>query len=1274
MRLGWLSPADDTPLAVSGETDGPGDDALIEFGERHPALEVQAKHGLTAGAKLGEVIDRIRINSVPGDQTRIVLAVDRGSSRKIYNDFASDLERLRAGRRDGLKAEATHLLNKLEGDASILQRLFVVPIDIDRARDPEAKTALQLLSSVLDDREQAVAALGVLVTDAGDVCARRHRRTRKELVDLLDGAKIKVRPPAKDDRWHRQLDFCRQILDRNDRHHAAVALTILTRLAIELEREQVEARVRYRLAQQRAIALLQLDRYEDALQSARLALDVDATGSQALVIAAKAAVLVGKVEIAKDYVNRAVHAHPQDPMVWGAKAQIDATVGDPLPTPVAAITTSSHYRTVLAQIASGEGDWTRVLTLTAALLADGERVPEVLFLRANALLSMSASNDAIENYRRYDDAERLADELVKVCADDSHPLSHKGLILRASARRLLGRAEDADADLALARELATDDPDTIRHAAWAKIKGGDDDAALELLRHPIVEEEPVLLTMRAELLARRDDDAAARRDLSMALSNLEGEHYPDRIRFAIADVAFLLHDVDFVERVIAGFTPNAVSDTHYLVLQARLAFARGKVEDGVSLYRQAAEQSIELRADCLVELGLRLHKVGKLAEAVQVFDEAGPTKLPSGALRVYATALMQINDLVRAQALVDSLADKGPLPDWALSLASNIAFRQEDADAAIKHLTALIQREQTANHPRIVLTRALLECGRSEDARPHLDALIAEPTLSPIERMEVAHLLHSAGRYDEALPLAFRAFRDAPQDPRLHRALVGITLKSEGLSKATLEVGPDTHVRLKGQDGQTRAHTIYATPPIDPLRGEMSLDDARAADLIGKKAGDIIVHHKGSWQEERWVVESVVPAMLHAAQDAMSHFAERFPQEPFFMQKFSIGDTNSVKAFAPFIASLHARKARVEQIFKLYQEQMLPLGAVAELLGGSIAGVMEETIAAPQKLGPLMVEWPNRERQEESRAAAFDAREVVLTRSALKTASELGLLERLASSYTLVAPRSLVDEIREEVLEAEQLVAKGKKVAVSADTGFQFHELEPDHPLLVEQLNTARMLLDWLRASARIDPRPLPTIGPFGSPEEQVREHIGSSSADAVALVQHLDTTMYADDLGLRRFFSKDTRGRTFSSVGLLRALAERGSLSREERDRHLLTLVTRHYTAVPPSRELLYEALRLMPELGHANVERVFALLGGPGVIPGDAARLVAQVIKLIVTAPIQIVSLERVVEFALEGMSTQWSALLCSRLVARAAADELILLPQQLQIVRQACADYAR
>ncbi|HEU0076176.1 MAG TPA: tetratricopeptide repeat protein, partial [Longimicrobiaceae bacterium] len=877
MRLGWFVPRDDTPLAVSGETDGPGDDARVEFGARHPAIEVQAKHGLTAGAKLQEVFERISAKSASGDSMEVVLVMDReGSSRKLYGTFAADLERMRSGRIDDLSQDTLDILDAFdtnEYDRALLPRIRLVPVDIDRENQPEAKIALQLLLSVLEDPDQLAAAWSVLVVDANDICARRLRRTRKDLVDLLVDAGIRLQPPAKDAPWHRQLDFSRNLLEKR---HAAAALSVLAQLEARLARVQgepkVDPHVRYRLAQQRAAAQLQLGRSVDALESARDALDIDPNGSHALVTATFAATQAGELAQAETFAGRALAAHPDNADVWCAKAQLALASDGPLPVPPASVAESVRYRTMLAQIAAETGEWHEALRITAGLLAEGVRSADVLFNRANTLMSLVRIPTVGEDAERCRDAERLSSELISTLSDETHPQTIKALVLRAAARRALGRAQEADADLALARELKADDPDALRHVVQAQIRADEIGAALELLRHPIVERTPELLVIRAQLLALRKEESLARRDLDGVLRQLSQDVVSDAVRLEAVDVALSLGDVDLAGVILDGVTTAANQGAAYARAQGQIEFRRGNHEEAVAAYTEAVRRDDALRAGYLAELGYELLRAQKPTEAVRAFQDVGEDQLPPSALRFYAAALFEANELPRLQALIDSIAREQPLPEWALAVATDIALRQEDVDAAIAPQRTLVERGAARPRERIQLAVLLLERGRSDDARDHLNVLLQEPGLSPFERMQLAQLLRELDREDEAFGLALNAFRDRPEDPRLHRALVTLALRGSGNAKTVPHSGPETHIRLRSAEGATREHTIYSEPPIDPLRGEMSVADADIAGLLGKTAGDTVVQNAGTWQEQVWTVEEVLPAVVHVVRDVMEHY------------------------------------------------------------------------------------------------------------------------------------------------------------------------------------------------------------------------------------------------------------------------------------------------------------------------------------------------------------------------------------------------------------------
>ena len=1275
-RLGWLGTSDDTPLAISGETDGPGDDAEIEFGERHPPIEVQAKHGLTAGAKLQEVIERLRSKSSAESRMCVVLAVNRNSSRKVHSEFRFDLDRLRSGRDDGLKPDTERVMRILEesgGDASmLLRRLFVVKADFDHADDPEAKLAIHLIESVLEDRTQAQNAWDKLETDAADICARRLRRTRKDLVDLLAAAHIKTRPLAKDEHWHRQLDVSKQLLHKR---HAAAALTVLSQVETHIANMQVDPQVWYRLAQQRATALMQLARYDEAISSARRALDIEPQGSHALVTLALSALLAGDLPTAITYADRALTAAPDDPNAWGAQTQIAIATGMPRPEPPASVAASKHYRTILAQIADQNNEWEHALEMTARLLAENVRSPEVLYCRANALLCLCNGDDSSEDRERCQEAERLASELIDIIADDTHPYTHKSIVLRANARRALGRMTEAQADLDLAGELAAADHDVIGHSARWKLENGEKDAALEILRNPRVEGNPILLSLRAQLLADRNEQAAARRDLDAALRQIADARQPDVARFTAADAALVLKDADLTERILEGVTGHGAAAPPYLLIRGRLAFLRRDIDEGAARYQEAASRDVAHRANYLAELGSRFLRLNRLSDAIRAFDAAGEDALPAASLREFATALFRVSDLVRARRLIDRLAQEGPLPEWAIEMAIDIALRREDVDAAINRLMELIERRPPTAEVQLLLANCLIERGCADDAHPHLDALMGDTRLAPSQRMRLAQLLHKAGRGDRALRNAFRAFREAPHDPYLHRSFINLALMSNTEIPSVPQVGPETYVRLRNQGGSTREYTIYADAPIDPLRGELSVADAEVMGLLGKEEGEVILEKEGTWREQRWTLEAVQPAILRAVQDAMRHYEDRFPGEPFFMAGFSVGERTSVKRFAPIIAILEQKKTFTGEIFSYYREHVIPLGVVAACLGGTVPNVMAQASADPNDSGPLFVEYPDPQGQADSRCAAFETTEVVLTRSALQTASELNLLDLLAAQYALIAPRSLLNELQNEIREANRLVTEGQTTFMSAGPGLKLQEFEPSHPHLVQQRNLSRSLLKWLEESVRIEVRPLQAIKPLPSREEEAREQIGYSSYDAVALTQHYHVPMYADDLGLRRLAQWTADGPSFSTVGLLCAMAERGIITAEERDGHLLTLIGRHYAFVRPSRALLELALRRAPELGRARLLTIFALLGGPCIGPNEAARMTAQIVKSIAIAPVQqLLHVKDTVELALEAMSMNWPTPLCGQLIIRAATEELALMPQHLRTVRQTCAEFVR
>jgi tetratricopeptide (TPR) repeat protein len=1193
--------------------------------------------------------------------------VDRGSTRQIWQELPVALERLRSGREEPRLAALDDLISSTAAGEDFFRRVFIAELDLDKPHQGEAKSALEVLANALEDPSQAQAAWSALIVDAGDNSAKRLLRTRNDLIDVLARHNIRVRPLGKSDVLGRRLDVTRDMLKRR---HANAALAQLRQIDSSTEAKSVDPKVAYRIAQQTSAALHQLRQYKEALVAAQKALDIDPDGSHALNSAATAAMGLGDLNSALAYAERAVKAHPADGTTWGVLAKVRDARREPLPVPTAQAEATSEYRTLIADVAAVNGDWQRVLDLTKQLLTENDRSEEVLFLRAAALASIHDLLTPEEDQRPWGDVERLTTELLDKIADDSHPFVARALTLRALARRKLGHSADAEADISRARRSDPDDPDTIGHSAQGLINDGKFDEALLILASPVVETVTPLLVLRAKALVGLGKNDDARKSLATALSHIADTHQPDHHRIEIADTAIDLADVSFALQVLKDITPEHASSDRYQLVQGRLAFAKDDFTAAITAYRKAADISPGRRVDYLAELGTRLLAAGRAQHAVEVLKELSLSELPPIAVRALAAASMKLEDLSGARAILDYLAQSAPLPAWALAMATDIALRQEDVDTAIDHLSKLVSSPQATYRERIQLTRRLIERRRFTDAEGHIERLQKEK-LDPLASMQLAQLLHQLHRDDEAIRLAYEAFRSAPENPELHRAFIMIGFMGRFSLPATEVVAEDTHVVIREKDGEVRNYTFYASPVRE--RGELGVGDAQAAGLLGKKVGDEVVRNPGSWMEQRWTVVSIVPSLGHDLADAAEHFEERFHAEPFFLTKFKIGDPDSVKSFAPLIGSLEARRTAVDKVFSMYQEQVVPLGAIVHLLGGTLPDIVSYLTGDGDNKAPYFVEWSNRDGQEESLLAASSASSVILTRSALETIDALDLFDLLTSTFKLVAPISLRDELQAEVDSASEAVARGEKTMVSVGGMLRFHELEPGHATLIARAEKAKRLLAFLESpDVDLAPRPLEVIQPSTSSEEKVRDLIGHGSLDALALAKQLKASLYADDLGLRKLLTIEDRQRSFSSVSLLQGLAQRGLVSAEDRDTHLVHLAQRHFAVIPPSISLLQRGLALTAGAPDSEVVKVLGLLTTLG--PQDAARLAAQLLRAHAISSLQVMPLERLATLLIEVLALIMPPSVAATMLARSARAELKLLPPQLNEVLEVCARVAR
>ena len=1250
-RLHWFELADDRPLAVAGEVSGPGDDVRIDFPPGVPSVEIQAKHGLSGGQRLREALSRIR--RIPSTTTSaVVLVVDRTSSRWIHRILPDDLECLRQGRPDAIRKETRQFLGPLAPtEAEALGRLYIKVLDVDELEDSDSKWAISALQGLLKDPGGADVAWKLLRDDATTVCKRRLNRTASDLRQLLGSSGLEVRPSLPLERMDHELDASKVLLKQ---HKSLPVLSLLSEIEKQFPDCRPDAVRLHRFHQHRSAAYAQLGRLDKASEAAEAALAHGPDGLHALLIAGEAAIGLGKLDVAQQHADRAVLKHSDQPSAWLLKADLASAKGeDPSPPPLP-IRSSTQYCVGMCNILLREGRVPEVLHATEALIEDGTRTPEALVVRARALITNAWGDVGVYDPKVAEEAATLASEVVAADPDDA--ILREAYLVRAVARRSLGRETDADADLRSAYELQPDDPAAIAQSAQFDLNGGRYEAAYRTLSTPLAERYPILLALRAAALANLSQAELAAADIDLALENLPKAWEPNAVRLACADAALQLNDEGRVDQALTGLSRAAMDSSRYAILRGRIAFMKDDPGCGKKWLETAAERDAKMRPGILTELACRLLAARQPAEAVAAFDAV--EDMPRKALPMYCDALLRARRVADADKLVRKTLSGDDASDWALEAAVLIAILRDDLEDGVKYLKMLRGRPGVTHVAGLELLRLLVRLRRKDEAQELVHALTGEvDELDGRQHMSLAQAVHLLGNAEEGLQLAFMAYRKDDDDPELHRAFASLALQSPPREAAANAVAADCYVKLASVDeDRTVDYTVLSSPPVRARDRQILVEAAKELGLMGLQVGDTVTLEE-SWGSGRWRVEEIKPAVQHVVQDILVNYSDRFPTEEFFVKGFSVAEQGAVADFAPIIGSLGERGRHRAEILKLYAEQVVPLGFVANATGHRVDEVMLH-LSATTEAPMVLAEWADVEGQQQSLAAVAEAERVVLTESALWTAHRMGLLERLLERFEVVVPRAMLEELQNRLDELNKRVAVGYRVVSDGGPGLEVREWEPGDSVLVSERNGYEDRVAWVEEHARVVPRPVGGLTLDAAADRSERA-VGRSSYCAAELGIHGET-VYADDLGLRRIVLA-SGGRSFSTVTLARGLVEEGRTSRDEYSRHALWLAQHRYFAVPMSEELICRAFR---ECGSGGVVEALTVVSRATAQLDSAAKAGAKALKWMATNPVG-VSLGVATGAIVEAMSRKWDRRSAGWALARAVTEEFILLPRQLATI---------
>ncbi|HEY5237682.1 MAG TPA: sulfotransferase [Rhizomicrobium sp.] len=208
-----------------------------------------------------------------------------------------------------------------------------------------------------------------------------------------------------------------------------------------------------------------------------------------------------------------------------------------------------------------------------------------------------------------------------------------------------------------------------------------------------------------------------------------------------------------------ALSDRAVADSHeHPNLLTLAAHERLRLNDSEKalVYAQRARELAPRNADVLNVLGLCLAKAGRAREALRIYDSA-LRQWPNAAVVHFnkACALEDLSELAHAKNHFERAVALQPKYAEALSHLATLAAQRGDVKAARDYATRALALDARQASATLALAMADVDEKQFDQAMPRLNALLRDPTLSPVNRAIAQSLigdcLDGLNRIDEAI-------------------------------------------------------------------------------------------------------------------------------------------------------------------------------------------------------------------------------------------------------------------------------------------------------------------------------------------------------------------------------------------------------------------------------------------------------------------------------------------------------------------------------------------
>lgn len=1002
---------------------------------------------------------------------------------------------------------------------------------------------------------------------------------------------------------------------------------------IEYDEEELSDSLRFRLLTNLAVCALGEDKFDEASCLLEEAHRIQPENRTGISNAALAAQLQQNPERAAELAQKALTICPRDSnaaaTLIGALWEIgDSQRLEEFVSSAEWITRESSSASAVARVRVQQMRHDEAIALYRSLIDLGPDdanahigLSQCLLMHAQGeRLPVAYSSEALA---RINEAEIEADRAIDLLQPTQlSARRHEALVLRAGARVLLGKVDEAMGDVDAVLGEMPQHPVAALNKGLILLKKGNPGEARKWLES--IQDADV----RGDSLLPLADACIESGDANAAISLLKGSfnlHHPEREDIARAESLMraeaAVGSEDSVGPVLDASMLRHRNDPALIVLDAVRQSLHGDTESTAKALIKAIELTREPHRQALqTQLGRLYASVGRFPDAIEQFRNACGSDISHPATVPLLLSLFNSGQYREALDLARKIRDKGePLPRVVVEVEANVLGYVGDARAAALRHSELCSRRDSTADDSVRLAMAQFRCGERDAALKTILAIDVSALGHDSQALiELAHIKRFLGATNY-LHDAYLARRYGLNNPDAHLGYFILFSGREEEWEEPVVVGPGCSVCIKSDNEEQWWHILEAAE--EPYGSkELSLEDDFAQRLAGRNVGDVVVLGEGIGKLS-YEITDIQSKYVRAYQEIAEEFPIRFPGNKSLLRVKM--DSN----FTEFFQSIDLRYQYVSNAETMYKSKQLPFPAFCSLVGRSTLETWPSYIAQPTAL--LYFGTGTNEETDEARELLGAADAIVLDTIALLTVHKLEIAEQLRTRFSRVTiPQHVFDEIQMNVCVIRMERAPSSHVGKD-DTG-RYTQTEIPDSFWKEREAYFLSVLELAESFERIPSYPMLSA----DNREETIDMLTLSGASAVYAGEEqcqVKPILISDDL-IQSSFARSLGIGSANTQALLVELSRSGAISAEEYSSNVEQLALMNYWFVRVTAEDILRSLEAYRFQTTQGTLAMLRTLRGPDCTEDAAASVAAELVASLAKGPLLPEHLDILLQLVLE------------------------------------------